>query len=347
MLYTGMTRKWRILCLGCIVILTVLFAACGGASTGSASTASNSAMSQPAASNQSAQDSTSSGAAAPVSKATDLKNAKTQSGATGPQYLIKTLKVTMELNDTKKAANDIQTWMTITDPRAISVGTNYDPAGNDTFNISLTFSVQALHYPQVYTYLLNYAPQQKGHLLSFNETVQDVTNDYVDTQSRLQNLRGEQSRLQDLMSRAQTMTDVITVEQKLSDVEGQIETIEAHLNELTNQVTFYSVSILLQPISATPVPAPVSSGWNASQVFHDAFAASFAFLQGLITFLIWLLAFSIYIVPTVAIIWLVRRWYRTGRILPSRTVPAPPPAVEPEPDSEPDQPPVSTGTPHS
>jgi hypothetical protein len=189
---------------------------------------------------------------------------------------------------------------------------DYEQTGNNLFNITMTLSVQASLYPKVQQYLGGYPSQHGGQLLSMTETVQDVTNTYVDTQSRLKNLRTEQSRLQDLMSRAQNLTDLLTIEQRLTDVQGQIESTEAQLNTLTSQVTFYPVTIVLQPIE-TAAPPPPPPGWSAGQVFQDAIASSIAFGQGLVSFLIWLLAFSVYIIPIAAIVWLIRRWRTRSR----------------------------------
>jgi hypothetical protein len=172
----------------------------------------------------------------------------------------------------------------------------------------MSFSVEAKLYTQIQQCLRDYPFAQKGRLLGFNESVQDVSNTYVDSQSRLKNLRVEQGRLQGLLSRAQNLNDVLTIEQKLTDVEGQIETIEARLNVLNSQTTFYTVTIVLSPLVTTPPPRSEPTGWNIGQVFHDAFAASWSFLQWLISALIWLLAFAIYLIPVAVLAWFVRRW---------------------------------------
>lgn len=291
--------KWRMFWLGSILPLLAILVACGGGqSAGSASTETAASGSRNAAAQP---------ASAPL---TSNNKAQTQQGKSanfiGPQYLIKTLKVTMEVNNTRQVANDLQSWVSSTDPRATSAGMDYEQAGNNLYNITMTFSVQASIYPKIQQYLGNYPGQHSGQLLSMTETVQDVTNDYVDTQARLKNLRTEEARLQTLMSQAQNLNDLLTIEQRLTDVQGQIESTEAQLNTLTSQVAFYPITIVLQPVqTATPPPPP--PGWSAGQVFHDAIAASIAFGQGLVSFLIWLLAFSIYIIPIIAIIWFIRR----------------------------------------
>jgi hypothetical protein len=176
----------------------------------------------------------------------------------------------------------------------------------------LTFSVQATLYPQIYRYLRDYTTHNGGHLVTFNESIQDVTSTYVDTQSRLQNLRVEQGRLQDLLSHAQALSDILSIDQQLTDVEGQIESDEARLNSLTSQVTFYTVSVSLEPIDAA-IPSPADNGWSLGQVLHDAFSTSLAFGQRVIELLVYLVAFSLYIIPPAILIWLAWKWYKPTR----------------------------------
>jgi hypothetical protein len=121
--------------------------------------------------------------------------------------------------------------------------------------------------------------------------------------------------LQDLLSHAQALSDILSIDQRLTDVEGQIESDEAQFKSLTSQVTFYTVSVSLEPIETAAPPSPPSNtGWSIGQIFHDAFGASLAFAQGVLALLIWLLAFGLYVVPLAIVIWLGRKWYiRTMR----------------------------------
>ncbi len=314
---TLIANKWRTLLLGSLMLLLVILAGCGGATT-AGSGASNAAMpiNTNASSSANQQDKSSGSASIPV------------------QYLVKALKVNMSVKDTRNAADEIQTWISTTDPRSFSAGVDYEQAGDNLYNITLNFSVEASHYPKIERYLRDYAPQHGGQLLALTETVQDVTNDYIDTQSRLTNLKGEQARLLDLLSHAQVLSDIISIQDKLTDVEGQIEQIEAHLKALNNQVTLYTVTIALQPVD-TAVAPPQNSEWSVGQVFHDAFAASLGFAQGLATFLIWLLAFSLYIIPVALLIWFVIRWRERSQLAPT---PKPTPASTPEPVPPPETP---------
>src|SRR6266852_8920906 len=282
--------------LGILVILALLLAACGGSSTNGSSAAPTTGQ-VPQSGKSSSQGSNSS--SGQTSKSPSFS---------GPQYLIKSLQVNMLVKDTRQVASDLQSWIATTDPRSTSAGIDYEQTYDNLYNVTMTFSVTSAQYTQIEEYLAGYAQQHGGKLTSLHESVQDVTNDYIDTQSRLTNLRGEQQRLLTLLSNTTALGDIITVESKLTDVEGQIEEIESHLNALKNQTTFYTVTIDLQPIIPVTIPPPTSTPWNLGQVLHDSWSAALGFGQGLATLLIWLAVFSIYLIPVALVGWFI--WQR-------------------------------------
>jgi opacity protein-like surface antigen len=281
--------------LGMLVILALLLAACGGATTTGNSAVQTSAPAPQSGSSSSHDANSSSG-----------QSTKSTSSF-GPQYLIKSLQVNMLVKDTRQVASDLQSWIATTDPRSTSAGINYEQTYDNFYNVTMTFSVTSAQYTQIEEYLAGYAQQHGGKLTSLHESVQDVSNDYIDSQSRLTNLRGEQQRLLTLLSNSTALGDIITVESKLTDVEGQIEDIEAHLNALKNQTTFYMVTIGLQPIAPVTPPPPPSTPWSLGQVLHDAWSTALGFGQGLATLLIWLVVFCIYLIPVALVGWFIWR----------------------------------------
>lgn len=295
-------HKWATFFIVSLVILAVLVAGCGAGTTTS-STGSSAPMTAPAPTNANQQKS-----AAP--------------GGT-QQYLIKSLNITMEVKDTQRVANDLQTWMSTTDPLSTAENINYEQVGDNLYNISMTFSVQAALYPRIESYLNTYPALHNGRLISTTKSTQDMSGDYVDTQSRLKNLRGEQERLLTLLSHASVLGDILAIDQRLTDVEGQIEQIEAHLNQLNGQVSFYTIAISLQPSQA--VLTPPTAPWSPGKIWQDALAAAVAFAQVLATAVIWLAVFSVYVIPPTLIVWFVLRWrrLRAGRPIPASNVALP------------------------
>lgn len=250
--------------------------------------------------------------------------ASASGGAAGQyqgQYQIKSLAVDMQVKDTRQVASDLESWVATTDTRSQTAGIDYEQVDGGQYRVSVTFSVQATLYPQIERYLADYAGSHGGTLISLHETVQDVTNDYIDTQSRLANLRAEQQRLQSLIAQAGSLTDVLAIDQRLTDVEGQIESTEAHLSALNSQTTFYNVTVTLEP--NTNAVAAASSQFDPGGTLITALHAALDFGEFLVSVLIWLVVFSIFLLP-VALIWLfVRRFRQAREVRMTASLPAP------------------------
>ena len=286
-------RKWLLLSCTALILLAMLVAACAGA----ASSSSNASTGMPAH------------APAQLSKASNGSIMTSTSSSATQQYLIKSFNINMQVKNTRQVAADLQAWISATDPLSLVTGVNYQQVGQNLYAVALTFSVQATLFPGIESYLNSYAGLHNGKLLNVTMNTQDVSSDYVDSQSRLKNLQAEQQRLLTLMGSARVLSDIITLDQRLTDVEGQIEQIEAHLHDLQGQTTFYNVAVNLQPTEVVVTPPP-PAGWNPGAIWQGAVAAVRVVAQVLATIFIWLLVFCVYLVPLALIAWLVRRWWR-------------------------------------
>lgn len=299
-------RKWPLISLVAIVLLAMLVAACAG---GAGSSATNGPAVPAGGSDQSANSNGSTSSSSPSSS---------KSGAgTSQQYLIKSFNINMEVKDTRRVAADLQAWISATDPLSLVTNASYQQVDNNLYSVTLTFSVQASLFPSIENYLNTYPAGHGGKLLNVAMNTQDVSGDYIDSQSRLTNLKAEQQRLLTLESHAQVLGDILAIGQQLTDVEGQIEQIEAHLSDLKSQTSFYNVTVNLQP--AEVAVTPPSGNWSFSAIWQAALNAIKVVGQALLTVVVWLLLFSVYIVPLGAIIWLVRRWWRARSLKSTST----------------------------
>lgn len=290
-------------------LLGVLLSGCD-----SSSTSSGVAIPRPA-SNQDASSGQSNGSSGSTqSNAGGSSNADTQYRS---QYLEKSLQVSLQVKTPTQSANDLQAWITQTDTQATSSGTNYQQVENNQYDVTLSFLVDVSHYDQIKAYLRDYAGQHGGKLVNLQESVKDVSDDYVDSQSTLTNLRAEQQRLLSFMSSSQKLSDTLAIEQQLTQVEGQINAIEAHLNALKGETSFYPVTITLNPLSDTVVSPPTSGGWSIVPVWQGAWSAVIAIWELLADLVIWLLALSVYLLPAGLVIWFGRRWLLARRVRPA------------------------------
>ncbi len=84
-------------------------------------------------------------------------------------------------------------------------------------------------------------------------TTQDVTQEYVDLQSRLRNLRAEQATLLAIFKRTTTIRDTLAVQEQLSSVEGEIEQITGRIKYLDAHTLFSTITVHLQEPGVTVI----------------------------------------------------------------------------------------------
>jgi len=127
-----------------------------------------------------------------------------------------------------------------------------------------------------------------------NESVsgQDITQEYIDNESRLRNLEAAEEQLLDIMETATDTENVLDVFAELTRIRGDIEVIRGRLQYLQQSADTSSISIELIPDVVTQ-PIEVER-WQLKGTFNKAVEALVATAQFLVRSLIWI---TIYILP--------------------------------------------------
>lgn len=90
------------------------------------------------------------------------------------------------------------------------------------------------------------------------QSAEEVTDYYYDTDARLKTLRIQEERLLALMSQATELEAIITLERSLGEVRYEIESHEGTLRRLDSQIAFSTLSIevyeVFEPSKLEPVP---------------------------------------------------------------------------------------------
>ena len=110
------------------------------------------------------------------------------------------------------------------------------------------------------------ALEHLGRERSQTITGQDVTQEYVNLNARLVNLRAQETVMRRLMGRAQTIVQSIEVQNQLSRVELQIEELTGQLLYLRNRTALSTITLRLT--EAVPPPPPASHPnalWKAGE----------------------------------------------------------------------------------
>lgn len=74
-------------------------------------------------------------------------------------------------------------------------------------------------------------------------TSQDITEEYVDNDARLKNLKSEEAQIIEIMKKAETVEDILKVQSELYRIRGDIESLEAKKKMWDRQVDYSMVTI--------------------------------------------------------------------------------------------------------
>lgn len=126
-------------------------------------------------------------------------------------------------------------------------------AGDEARSGSLVMRVPAERFEQALSALKDIA------LRVTSETVrgEDVTQQFIDLEARLRNLRAQEAVLLRLMDRAQSVSDTIRVQNQLTGVQLDIERIRGRLRYLEDQTAMSTISVSMRERGA---PAPGRAG---------------------------------------------------------------------------------------
>lgn len=84
---------------------------------------------------------------------------------------------------------------------------------------------------------------QVSNITSNRESAEDVTLDYVATQSRIVALETEQTRLLELLAKAENMEDLLLIESRLTDVREELERVNSQLRVYDNLVNYATIHL--------------------------------------------------------------------------------------------------------
>lgn len=124
-------------------------------------------------------------------------------------------------------------------------------------------------------------------------TAEDVSDQLVDYQARLRNLRRSEAALLQIMERSGSVGDVLKVAQELSTVRSSIEQLDAQLHSLQNRVAYASVRLTLTAATAT-APVQRSTNLQLQDTWSSATHSLGKFTVDLLQLGIWLLVYSPY-----------------------------------------------------
>lgn len=139
--------------------------------------------------------------------------------------------------------------------------------------------------------LAEFTAQVEGvsNVVSYSESAENVTLQYVDTESRVKALEVEQERLLELLSKAETMADLLEIESRLTDVRYELESYASQLRALENKVSYATVYLYITQVKTYTEVEPQTVWQRIGSGFSDNLTD---IGENLTDFFVWVVTFS-------------------------------------------------------
>ena len=84
-----------------------------------------------------------------------------------------------------------------------------------------------------------------GEVTNENESRDNVTDSYIEVESRMKAKFTEEERLIELLAKAETVNDIIVIEERLGNVRGEIDAYQSRLDNWDKQVSYSTISVFI------------------------------------------------------------------------------------------------------
>lgn len=169
--------------------------------------------------------------------------------------LIKTVNLSVETKDFNGLFSHLEKQVETLDGYIESLNTS-ESAGSGSRTGYITARIPVEKLDLFVTYV-----SENANIISRNESVEDVTLQYVDLESHKKSLLAEQESLMRLLENAESMEEIIALQERLSQVRYEIESIESSLRTLKNLIAYSTVNIDVREVT-TISAAKEQTAWE-------------------------------------------------------------------------------------
>lgn len=229
------------------------------------------------------------------------------------RLIIRTGNISMVVEDTRAAQATIASLVAAMAGEGAFVVSSEEYGGTEGSqpHVAMSIRIPAARFDETMDRLADLAV----NVTSRSESAQDVTEEYVDLEARLESLEAARQRLLEIMQEARATKDLLEAEQQLTQREAEIESIKGRMQYLEQSARLSSIWIDLQPYVLSQ---PLGDNWRPAETARRAVDALLAGLRGFGNFAIfftiailpWLIALGLLIALVVA---LIRRLGRRRR----------------------------------
>ena len=146
-----------------------------------------------------------------------------------------------------------------------------------------------------------------SNVISKQQSQDNVTLQYVDTESRVAALEAERDRLMELLEQAGDLSDLLKIEERLTDVLYDLESTTAKLRSLDNQVSYATVNLYIDEVKILTE----TQEQNVWQRIASGFGENLRNIgDDIVNFFVWLVTYSPQLIVFAGVVYLIVRIVR-------------------------------------
>jgi hypothetical protein len=140
-------------------------------------------------------------------------------------------------------------------------------------------------------------------------TARDVTEEFVDLQTRLASKRNSLARYNEIMKKASSVKDIVEIEEAIRVLQEEIESSEGKLRFLNDCVDYSTLNLTISTEKDfTYRPVKRDSFWEK---WKESIVEGWF---GMVDFILWLFGMWPFLIIVTALYFLIRKWFRKRRL---------------------------------
>jgi hypothetical protein len=193
--------------------------------------------------------------------------------------VVKEGEISLETNDLKAARKSLTDSL-----KKLDGYIDEESENTDTYEGRKNYVFKARIPVQNFERFLNTVSATADHVESKSIRIKDVTTEYIDITTRLNNKKLLENRYKDLLAKAGKMSDILEVENKLNEIRTDIESSQGKLNYLNKQIAFSTLQVTFFTKNSLGNSNDGGFGYKLKKAFGDSWEVLQSVFFGLITF---------------------------------------------------------------
>ena len=125
---------------------------------------------------------------------------------------------------------------------------NSEIGGNSYYNSDNRTAELVIRIPKAKQYDFSDFLSENCNVVNRSVSTKDVTDQYIDTQSRIKALTLEKETLEKLLTQSSNISDTLTVYERLTNVIAEIESYQGKLNQMDNLIEYTTFTVYINEV---------------------------------------------------------------------------------------------------